>query len=56
MNELKISKFIDLVADRFKERLQRKTGWGKNEVQLELQKAISQALADLLDQPKIVQN
>jgi len=54
MDDLKLSNLIDLIADRFKQRLQRKNGWGKNEVQLELQKAISQALADLVDQPEIM--
>ena len=50
MDENKLSTIIEMVADRFRKRLQRKTNWGRNEVQLELQKAISSVLADLLDE------
>jgi len=56
MNEQIIMALLDQVTERFKQRLQRKTGWGRNEVMLELQTAMTHAvagIADLLTDPDL---
>ena len=50
MNERFVRALLDQVTERFKERLQRKTNWGRNEVMLELQTAMTHAVAAIADE------
>lgn len=55
MDEQVIMALLDQITERFRQRLQRKTGWGRNEVMLELQTAMTHAvaaIADLLTDPE----
>lgn len=40
---------MDLVRKNFHDRLQAKTGWGRNDVMAEFDKAVNDALLELLD-------
>lgn len=42
-------KLIKQIEKRFKEKLQRKTGWGRNEVLLAYKEAVNEAIFDMLD-------
>ena len=42
-------KLIDLIRREFFKRLERKTGWGRNDLKLEFEAAIADALAAYLD-------
>ncbi len=43
-------KLLDLIKQKFNERLQAKTGWGRNDVMNEYQAAVNDALIELMDQ------
>lgn len=43
-------KLLDLIRKKFHERLQAKTGWGRIDVLVEYDRAVSEALAELLDE------
>ncbi len=47
MPEFDLGTVLERLRLQFKERLGRKTNWGRNEVQLELQIAVGEVLADL---------
>ena len=49
MNEQVILALLDQITERFRERLQRKTGWGRNEVMFELQTAMTHAVASVAE-------
>jgi hypothetical protein len=49
MNEQVIMALLDQITERFRARLQRKTGWGRNEVMLELQTAMTHAVAGIAE-------
>lgn len=42
-------KLIELIKTKFKERLQAKTGWGRNDVIAEFDAAVNDALLEMLD-------
>lgn len=42
-------KLIELIKTKFKERLQAKTGWGRNDVIAEFEAAVADALLEMLD-------
>ena len=44
-----IREFVDLLRTDFYEKLQLKTGWGKNEIISLFEKSVSLSLADLID-------
>ena len=44
-----IREFVDLLRTDFYEKLQSKTGWGKNEIISLFEKSVSLSLADLID-------
>jgi hypothetical protein len=46
---MKNKELLDLIRDKFYARLERKTGWGKEELKLEYEKAITEALTDILN-------
>lgn len=43
-------KLVDLIRQKFEARLQAKTGWGRNDVMVEYDKAVAEALLEMLDQ------
>lgn len=43
-------RLIGLLREEFTERVNRKTGWGKNEILQEFEQAISNTIARLLDE------
>jgi hypothetical protein len=43
-------KLLDLIKQKFIERLQAKTGWGRNDVINEYQDAVNESLLELMDQ------
>lgn len=43
-------KLVELIRQKFEARLQAKTGWGRNDVMAEYDKAVSEASLELLDQ------
>ena len=45
-------KLINMIKSKFAERMQAKTGWGRNEVIEALNAAISDALLELLEEDK----
>jgi hypothetical protein len=42
-------KLLDLIEQKFRERLAAKTGWGRNDILVEYKAAVSDALVELLD-------
>lgn len=42
-------KLVDLIREKFKARLAAKTGWGRNDVMVEFEAAVTEALLELLD-------
>lgn len=42
------NKIIDKIREKFYKRVDGKTGWGKNELKAEFEKAIADALAEIL--------
>lgn len=44
-----IKKFATLFEAKFMERLQAKTGWGRNDVMIEFRAALNEALMELLE-------
>ena len=44
-----IKRFAKLLEEKFMERLQTKTGWGRNDVMIEFRAALNEALMELLD-------
>ena len=50
--ELSISnkRLIELIREKFYERLSHKTGWGRNELKLEFENALTESLAQCLDE------
>ena len=44
------ARLIDLIREKFKRRLSQKTGWGRVELMLEFEIAITDALAQCLDE------
>ncbi len=42
-------KLLQLIEEKFQERLQAKTGWGRIDVMSEYKSAVNDALAELLD-------
>ncbi len=44
MNE----EFVELLREEFHKRLERKTGWGKEELKLEFERAVSAAIVRLV--------
>ena len=44
-----IQTFIDQLRANFYRRLERKTNWGRNELKLEFEQAVSEALAELYE-------
>jgi hypothetical protein len=56
MNEKRLTYIIEAITDKFKNRLRRKTNWGRNEVQVELHKAILSVLSEIVaDQEELEQ-
>jgi len=47
---------LNRIEELFKERLNTKTSWGKNEVLLQYQSAVSNALTELLDSHEVSTN
>jgi hypothetical protein len=47
---IKTARLIELIRERFYERLAHKTGWGRNELKLEFEAAITEALSQCLDE------
>ena len=45
---MKLSTYVQLLRDTFFERLERKTGWGKEEVKKEFNEATEAILMDML--------
>ncbi len=43
-------KLIDLIRQKFTERLQAKTNWGRNDLLQEYERAVNDAVMELLDQ------
>lgn len=41
---------LDLIKEKFQARLQAKTGWGRNDIMVEYQSAVNDALIELMDQ------
>jgi hypothetical protein len=44
------AKFIALFREKIRQRLQAKTGWGRNDLMLEIEAALADASAELLDE------
>jgi len=44
------ARLIDLIRENFKRRLSQKTGWGRVELMLEFEIAVTDALAQCLDE------
>jgi len=44
------ARLIDLIRENFKRRLSQKTGWGRVELMLEFEIAVTNALAQCLDE------
>lgn len=44
-------KLIDLIREKFKERLQAKTGWGRLDILSEYDRAVTDALLELRETP-----
>lgn len=42
-------KLIELITQKFKARLQVKTGWGRNDVIAEYEAAVNEALLEMID-------
>ena len=42
-------RFVELLTEKFSEALNKKTGWGKNEVLVEFQRCVVEAALELLD-------
>jgi hypothetical protein len=53
--DISISKIIELISERYREKLQQKSGWGKNEVYLLHQKAVNEVLAEVLENTAVLQ-
>lgn len=45
-------KLLNLIRDKYESRISIKTGWGKNELMAEYDKAVSEALMEMLDEPQ----
>lgn len=44
-------KLLTLIREKYETRISVKTGWGKNELLAEYDKAVSEALMEMLDEP-----
>ena len=42
-------KLVELIKKHFKARLQAKTGWGRNDVMVEFEAAVNDALLEMMD-------
>lgn len=43
------AKLVALIKEKFKTRLMAKTGWGRNDVMVEFDAAVNEALLEMLD-------
>lgn len=42
-------KLVELIREKFKQRLLAKTGWGRNDIMEQFELAVNEALLELLD-------
>ena len=47
---MKVSVYRQRLRDAFYERVEKKTGWGKNEIKKEFEEASEQVILDMLDE------